>query len=114
MYELFEDAVGSIFQRKGDLELNHRTCGMKIGWLEEDLFVKGRLTLLKSLLSSLPMYVMHLFTIPTYVANRIEKLLRYLLFFLFGGGGCLRDDFKFHLVGWNTLCSPLKDGGLGV
>ena len=36
MYELFEDAVGSIFQRKGDLELNHGTCGMKIGWLEED------------------------------------------------------------------------------
>ena len=101
MYELFEDAIGSIFQRKGDLELNHGTCGMKIGWLEEDLFIKGRLALLKSTLSSLPMYVMHLFTIPTYVANRIEKLLRYLLFFLGrgGGGGGLRDDFKFHFVG---------------
>ena len=33
----------------------------------------GRLTLLKSILSSLPTYFLSLFTIPTHVANRIEK-----------------------------------------
>jgi len=81
--------LGASFKERGiwNLIIEHVEIGMKIGWLEEDLFVKGRLALLKSTLSSLPMYVMHLFTIPTCVANRIEKLLRYLLFFCLGGGG---------------------------
>ena len=44
------------------------------GWKKLYLFKEGRLTLLKSMLSSLPTYFLSLFTIPTYVANRIEKL----------------------------------------
>ena len=36
----------------------------------------GRLTLLKSMLPSIPTYYLSLFTIPTRVANRIEKLQR--------------------------------------
>ena len=36
----------------------------------------GRLMLLKSMLSSLPTYFLSLFTIPTHVANKIEKLQR--------------------------------------
>jgi hypothetical protein len=66
------------------------------------------LTLLKSTLSSLPTYFLSLFTIPKHVAEKIEKLQRN---FLWGG---LEDGFKHHLVGWNTLCCPLANGGLGV
>ena len=36
----------------------------------------GRLTLLKSTLSSLPTYFLSLFTIPSHVANKIEKIQR--------------------------------------
>ena len=50
--------------------------------------------LLKSTLSSLPTYFLSLFTVSTYVANRIEKLQRD---FLWG-------DSKTHLVGWDKVC----------
>ena len=60
--------------------------------------------LLKSTLSSLPTYFLSLFTIRTYVANKIEKLQRD---FLWG-------DSKTHLVGWDKVCAPLANGGLGI
>ena len=78
------------------------------GWQKLYLSKGGRLTLLKSTLSSLPTYYLSLFTIPKHVAKRIEKLQRN---FLWGGMG---DGFKHHLVGWNTVCRPLAHGGLGV
>ena len=60
--------------------------------------------LLKSTLSSLPTYFLSLFTIPTYVANKIEKLHRD---FLWG-------DSKYHLVGWDKVCAPIANSGLGI
>ena len=60
--------------------------------------------LLKSTLSSLLTYYLSLFTIPTHVANKIERLQRD---FLWG-------DSKTHLVGWDKVRAPLKNGGLGV
>ena len=78
------------------------------GWKKLYLSKGGRLTLLKSTISSLPTYFLSLFTIPKHVAERIERLQRN---FLWGGLG---DGFKHHLVGWNTVCRPLANGGLGV
>ena len=74
------------------------------GWKKMYLSKGRRLTLLKSTLSSLPTYFLSLFTIPTHVANKIERLQRD---FLWG-------DSKLHLVGWDKVCAPLKNGGLGV
>jgi hypothetical protein len=28
--------------------------------------------------------------------------------------GAARDEFKFHFVEWNTVCTSIKFGGLGV
>ena len=49
------------------------------GWKKLYLSKVGRLMLLKSTLSNLPTYYLSLFTIPTHVANRIEKLQRNFL-----------------------------------
>uniref|UniRef100_A0A2N9JBN0 Reverse transcriptase zinc-binding domain-containing protein n=1 Tax=Fagus sylvatica TaxID=28930 RepID=A0A2N9JBN0_FAGSY len=78
------------------------------GWQKLYLSKGGHLTLLKSTLSSLPTYFLSLFTIPSSVAHRIEKLQRD---FLWGGMG---NDFKHHLVGWDKVCVPKAIGGLGV
>ena len=45
-------------------------------WKKMFLSKGGRLTLLKSTLSSLPTYYLSLFTIPTHVANKIERVQR--------------------------------------
>ena len=42
------------------------------------------------------------------VAKRIEKIQRD---FLRGGMG---DEHKMHLVNWNQVCRPIRDGGLGI
>ena len=74
------------------------------GWKKMYLSKGGKLTLLKSTLSSLPTYYLSLFTIPSHVANKIEKMQRD---FLWVGS-------KAHLVGWDKVCSPKANGGLGV
>jgi hypothetical protein len=72
------------------------------------LFKGGKVTLIKSTLSNLPTYFLSPFPIPASVANRIEKLHRD---FLWGGLG---DEFKYQLVNWSKVCSPITEGGLGI
>ena len=73
-------------------------------WKKLYLSKGGRLMLLKNTLSSLPTYFLSLFTIPTHMANKIEKLQRD---FLWGNS-------KTHLVGWDKVCAPIAIGGLGI
>ena len=68
-----------------------------VGWKKLYSSKGGRLTLLKSTLSSLPTYFLSLFTIPTYVANKSEKLQRD---FLWG-------DPKTHLLGCDKVCMSM-------
>jgi hypothetical protein len=78
------------------------------GWKKLYLSKGGRLTLLKSTLSSMPTYFMSLFPIPMKVARRIE-LLQWN--FLWDGLG---DSHSYHLVAWSKVCSPIAHGGLGI
>jgi hypothetical protein len=77
-------------------------------WKRLYLSKGGRLALIKSTLSNLPTYLLSLFPIPADVAKRIEKTQRD---FLWGG---LNDETKPHLVDWNSVCSPISEGGLGI
>uniref|UniRef100_A0A7N2MD06 Acyl-CoA thioesterase n=1 Tax=Quercus lobata TaxID=97700 RepID=A0A7N2MD06_QUELO len=60
----------------------------------------GRLTLLKSTLSSLLTYYLSLFTIPKAVATRLERIQRNFLW------GSTVECFKFPLVAWEKVCLP--------
>ena len=68
----------------------------------------GKVTLIKSTLSSLPTYFLSLLPIPAKVAKRMEKSQKD---FLWSGIG---DERKLHLVIWSTICRPVKNGGLGI
>ena len=77
-------------------------------WTRQYISKGGRLSLIKSILSNLPIYTMSLFRIPKGVKYRLEKIQRD---FLWGGGNL---DRKIHLVGWRTICTIKKGGGLGI
>ena len=55
------------------LEKFHRKLA---GWKRLYLSKGGRLTLIKSTLSSFSTYYLSLFTIPSHVANKLEKIQR--------------------------------------
>uniref|UniRef100_A0A2N9G249 Reverse transcriptase domain-containing protein n=1 Tax=Fagus sylvatica TaxID=28930 RepID=A0A2N9G249_FAGSY len=78
------------------------------GWKRIYLSKGGRLTLIKSTLSSLPSYYLSLFPLPMSIACCIEKLQRD---FLWGGMG---DEHKYHLMNWQQICTPLQNRGLGI
>lgn len=68
----------------------------------------GRLVLIKSVLYSLPVYLMSLFKMPT---TLVTKLAGYMRRFLWKGridGRCLNR------VSWDVICSPYSVGGLNL
>ena len=79
-----------------------------VGWKRLYLSKGGKVTLIKSTLSSLPTYFLSLMPLPRKVANRMEKLQRD---FLWSG---ISGDSKLHLVNWAKVYKPLQLGGLGI
>jgi len=78
------------------------------GWKSVLLRRGGRLTLLKSSLWSLPIYLMSLFTIPVSIARSLEKIMRD---FLWPNNGATKG---LHWVNWREVCRPKHQGGLGI
>ena len=78
------------------------------GWKCLYLSKGGRLTLLKSTLSSLPTYYLSLFTIPQAMEARIERIQRNFHW------GTSKEVFKYPLVAWDKVCLLVEVGGLGI
>jgi hypothetical protein len=101
--------LGARFKDKacwnGVVEKSVRTLA---SWKRSYLSKGGRIALIKSTLSNLPIYLLSLMPIPAAVAKRIESIQ---CDFLWGGMG---EEFKFHLVNWRKVCSPIREGGLGI
>ena len=77
-------------------------------WKGRYLSMGGRVTLIKSVLSSIPVYFLSCFHCPKAVVRRIERLQRDFLW---------NDSIgkkKYHLVQWENVCKPLSKGGLGI
>ncbi|KAE8716021.1 RING finger protein [Hibiscus syriacus] len=78
------------------------------GWKASSLSMAGRLVLIKSVLSSLPIFFLSIFKMPSSICLRLNSLLSN---FLWGGGV---DKKKMHWVSWDKVYRPLSVGGLGV
>ena len=77
-------------------------------WKMQFISKGGRITLIRSSLSSIPIYFMPLMRMPKEVRLRLEQIQRD---FPWGGGALKR---KSHLVKWAIVCSDKRKGDLGV
>lgn len=78
------------------------------GWKKLCLSKRGRITLIKSTLSSLPTYFLSLFPIPVSVAHSPEKLQWDFV------RGRVRGWFQIYLINWKAVWQPVWYGSLGV
>eukprot|EP00253_Pinus_taeda_P031968 PITA_31968 len=69
----------------------------------------GKLTLIRSVLSALPTFQASLLLAPRQIADQITCLIRNFLWS--GGKG---NSNRFHLVNWELVKRPIKEGGLQI
>ncbi|CAL0303504.1 unnamed protein product [Lupinus luteus] len=81
----------------------------KLSFWQQKLFsFGGRITLLKSVLCSLPIYYFSFFKASASVIKALERIQRR---FLWGRG---EESKGIHWVKWETVCRSREDGGLGI
>ncbi|GJU19992.1 RNA-directed DNA polymerase, eukaryota [Tanacetum coccineum] len=77
-------------------------------WKLQTLSIGGRLTLLKSVLTSIPLYHMSIFKVPMGVLKKLESIRRN---FFNGHDGISRKSSWFS---WNKALASKRNGGLGI
>nr|GEY37659.1 RNA-directed DNA polymerase, eukaryota [Tanacetum cinerariifolium] len=77
-------------------------------WKMNMLPIGGRLTLVKSVLGTMPLYQFSLFKVPMGVLNYIETLRSRFL------NGCASDNKKAIWMNWKNALAPKDRGGLGI
>ncbi|GJV25458.1 RNA-directed DNA polymerase, eukaryota [Tanacetum coccineum] len=77
-------------------------------WKLKTLSVGGRLTLLKSVLGSTPIYNLSIYKAPKSVLHSMESLRRNF----FNGSQC--NERKIAWIKWTTTLASKKNGGLGI
>jgi hypothetical protein len=73
------------------------------------LSLEGRVVLLNFILSSIPIYWISFYKLPSQIRIRIDKLRRRFLWF---GGSSVKK--KIALVSWNVVCKSKQQGCLGI
>jgi hypothetical protein len=77
-------------------------------WSHRWLTLGGRVTLVKSVLESIPVYWLSLAKIPKSILNRIR---RKMFSFLWSGK---KEKEGVHLINWKRIAKPKKTGGWGI
>ncbi|RVW25030.1 putative ribonuclease H protein [Vitis vinifera] len=98
-------SFNSVAAWDGIEERFHKRLAM---WKRQYISKEGRITLICSSLSNLPIYFMSILHLPRVVRMRLERIQRD---FLWRGRALER---KPHLVRWSTVCLDKSKRGLGV
>lgn len=77
------------------------------GWRGKTLSIAGKEILLKSVVQSIPTYIMSCFELPSSLCNDLQQLMAS---FWWGSTG---NEKKIHWVAWDKLCTPKAEGGMG-
>ena len=82
--------------------------GRLSSWKARLLSIGGRVTLIKAVLQSLPVYYFSLYKAPDKILKTLDGLMKR---FLWAGSDSVK---KIHWVAWERVTSPKKVGGLGI
>ena len=77
-------------------------------WNQKYLSMGGKVTLIKSILNALPIYLLSFFKIPQRIVDKLVSLQRT---FMWGGN---QHHNRISWVKWADICTPKIDGGLGI
>lgn len=77
-------------------------------WKNKCISFGGRICLIKSVLSSIPLYYISFYKAPISVIKNCHRLMKN---FLWGGSD---DNSKIAWVSWEKICRPKVEGGLGI
>ena len=84
-------------------------CERKLAkWKQRHISFGGRVTLIQSVLTSIPIYFFSFFRVPNRVIDKLVSIQRQ---FLWGGGV---DQKKIAWIKWDSVCLPKEKGGLGL
>lgn len=78
------------------------------GWKSKNVSMGGRITLIKSVLSGIPLYYIAVFKAPKVAIRELEKIRRNFLW------GSYDYCNKMNKIAWSKVCRDKKHGGLGI
>ena len=78
------------------------------GWKAKLLSQASRLTLINSVLNSIPIYTFSVFKAPHSICNKLDSIVNAFWW------GHDPSHKKLHLTNWDTLTRPRQEGGLGI
>ncbi|CAA7040260.1 unnamed protein product [Microthlaspi erraticum] len=85
-----------------------RVSSKLAGWKGRVLSLAGRITLTKAVLGSVPVHTMSACKLPESTAKALDRVSRDFVW------GSTAEKRKQHLIGWERLCQPKAEGGLGI
>ncbi|CAA7018343.1 unnamed protein product [Microthlaspi erraticum] len=85
-----------------------RVSARLAGWKSHVLSLAGRITLTKSVLSSIPVHSVSSVLLPRSTLATLDKVSRSFVW------GSTADKRKQHLISWSRVCVPKEEGGLGI
>ncbi|XP_057424037.1 uncharacterized protein LOC130717711 [Lotus japonicus] len=77
-------------------------------WRQKSVSFGGRLTLISSVLSSIPLFYLSFYLMPKGVIQTCKRIMRT---FLWGGA---EGHKKLAWIKWDVVCKPKEMGGLGI
>ena len=77
-------------------------------WNKRNISMAGRLTLIKAVLTTLPLFYLSFFKAPKTVINKLSSIQ---IQFLWGGK---LEEKKIAWVSWTQCCASRDVGGLGI
>lgn len=77
-------------------------------WKGKLLSFGGKLTLIKHVLSAVPVYTMMATNVPNGVIKKINTSIKNFLW------QSREGEKRRHWIAWNKICTPIDEGGLGI